>query len=415
LIGHVYAWGAEIPLVWEKQEKLSGGIDEARAVTVSGKTVVVAGLTAAPFDGTDLVVRAYDVESGVPRWADQTPATFGTLAPVFVTSTGHLAFVAGFTSTPETGQDILVRAYDVKTGDVLWTDLLDKGGDDTPQGIAASSNVVVVVGYGGSGPGKAIDFLVRAYDPQTGDVLWEDRVDHGVTVDDAAWAVAIDGNRVFVAGTTGTGAGRDLIVRAYGAHTGQLLWEFGRANTSAFRLAAEAGTLFVTANNFIAALKASSGKLLWSDTSTVGTWLDITAQTGRVVAVGFRGAGLTVAAFNARTGVIEWQDTTVPGPGGFHEFLVAVDVDSKAAYMAGVSGRDFVYSEVMLRAYDLKTGSLLLDARSHRGLASVAVDIAVKGDRVFVVGADDAGGALTNRDFLVQAYEAKAIKRRIKR
>jgi putative pyrroloquinoline-quinone binding quinoprotein len=337
VMGEANAFGDDVPLIWEDQKDFSGSFDEAEAVTVSGKTVVVAGLSHVAFDGTDFVVRAYDVDSGVLRWADQMPATAGVLSRVFVTSAGNTAFAAGYTSTPGTSnQDIFVRAYDATTGNALWNDLLDKGRDDWPQGIATSSSVVVVVGYGGNTAGSGIDFLVRAYDPATGNVLWEDRVDHGFAVDDAAWAVVIDGNRVFVAGTSGTGINRDLIVRTYDASTGRLLWEVARPNTSAFGLAAEFGMVFVTADGFIAALKASSGELIWSDTNSAGPWLDIAVQAGRVVAVGGNGPGLKVAAYNAKTGVVEWQDTTTPAP-GFGELLLAVDVNSKAAYVAGVS------------------------------------------------------------------------------
>jgi hypothetical protein len=63
----------------------------------------------------------------------------------------------------------------------------------------------------------------------------------------------------------------------------------------------------------------------------------------------------------------------------------------------------------MLRAYDLKSGLLLLDDRSHRGDRSWAADIALRGKRVFVVGATNVRG-LPSSDFLVRAYDAKAIK-----
>ena len=96
-----------------------------------------------------------------------------------------------------------MRAYKSDNGRVAWTEIWNRGRDDLPQAIADSSAAVVVVGYGANtsnAPISALDFLVRAYDPATGAILWEDRVDKGFFVDDAAWAVTIDGSHVFVAG-----------------------------------------------------------------------------------------------------------------------------------------------------------------------------------------------------------------------
>ena len=62
-----------------------------------------------------------------------------------------------------------------------------------------------------------------------------------------------------------------------------------------------------------------------------------------------------------------------------------------------------------MRAYDLKSGSLLLDDRSHRGLiGSLPSDIALGGKRVFVVGQEWTPG---HGKFVVRAYDAKAIEK----
>ena len=52
---------AQAPLLWELQEDIDGGTDLARAITLSGKSVVVVGNGGEPLEGTDesdLVIQA---------------------------------------------------------------------------------------------------------------------------------------------------------------------------------------------------------------------------------------------------------------------------------------------------------------------------------------------------------------------
>jgi hypothetical protein len=124
-------------------------------------------------------------------------------------------FASGYTTGPDNGTDIVVRGYDALHGTLLWNSVWDAGRDDLPQAIVAGPTAVIVVGYGGNSPGHALNFIVRAYDPKDGAVLWEDRVER-TDLATAAWAVAITRNRVFVAGNTISRTNtRDLLLRAY--------------------------------------------------------------------------------------------------------------------------------------------------------------------------------------------------------
>src|SRR5262249_55836045 len=155
------------------------------------------------------------------RWADQTPLAKDIDTRVFTASLGLVSFAAGYKSIIPNNTDIFVRGYDTVTGHVLWSDIIDKGTNDLPQGLAANLFAVVVVGQGGnkptpSVPAPALNALIRAYNPLTGSKLWEDQVDKGDTIDDIAWAVSIDGDAVFVVGTSNeVGATRNMIVRRY--------------------------------------------------------------------------------------------------------------------------------------------------------------------------------------------------------
>jgi outer membrane protein assembly factor BamB len=178
--------------------------------------------------------------------------------------------VAGYAASTPCCSDIFVRAYSSANGRVLWTDVWNKGRDDLPKGIAANSTAVVVVGYGGNAaslPATALDFLVRAFQPATGAVLWEDRVNKDLLADDVAWAVTIDGARVFVAGTTVTPEGQsDLVLRAYDLTTGLLFWESSRVDMSPpINLFVTNGRLFVSGANYLLPVDMASGNIATAD------------------------------------------------------------------------------------------------------------------------------------------------------
>jgi hypothetical protein len=261
---------ADNPLIGLSADSaLIGREYDARDVTVGGRSVVVAG-TSQVGGGQNFIVRAYDGISGELRWTDQTPAFAGLSTGVFATSSGETVFATGYSPSTPCCSDILVRAYDAGDGRVLWTDIWNRGRDDLPQGIAASRDAVVVVGYGGNTattPISALDFVVRAFHPATGEVLWEDRVDNGFLVDDAAWAVTIDGTGVFVAGTTSASDGRsDLVLRAYDVTTGTLFWETSRTDTPPpTALFVVDGRLFVSGSGYLLPFETTSGNSVLED------------------------------------------------------------------------------------------------------------------------------------------------------
>jgi outer membrane protein assembly factor BamB len=127
---------------------------------------------------------------------------------------------------------LAVRAYDAKTGSLLWHDLVDKGGGfDMAASVALSGGHAFVAGIGGAACRAFVvsdcDWLIRAYDQSTGALLWERQVDRAGG-DDQALFVAAHGDRVLVAGVTSPAFGAleaDWLVQVYGAATGALVWE----------------------------------------------------------------------------------------------------------------------------------------------------------------------------------------------
>jgi TolB-like protein len=139
---------------------------------------------------------------------------------------GNKVFVTGLTETSAGGAAFTVRAYSAKDGSLLWADNYDREGDldDMANAVAVQGNKVFVAGLSRTSGGGAA-FTVRAYSAKNGNLLWADNFDREGALDDIANAVAVQGNEVFVAGLTETSAGgAAFTVRAYSAKNGNLHW-----------------------------------------------------------------------------------------------------------------------------------------------------------------------------------------------
>ena len=408
------------PFLWERQKDFSGGIDLLRSVSTVGNMAITAG-NASVTGGLDLAVLNYG-GGGALRWTDQAPLTTGLNTRVFTATLGDIAFAAAYNSVVPNNSDIFIRAYNTRTGNVLWRDTVDKGRDDFPQGLAAGPFVVVAVGQGGNtsvAPITALDALIRAYDPLTGRLLWEDQVNKGDTIQDIAWAVAIDFDQVFVAGSSSAvgGGNRKMLVRAYHARTGTLQWEVERAGVTPTAITTRSGRVFVAGSTndlhaYITALNTTNGGSVREDTSTPGIFVGVKIRDHRVVGVGRSLQGSLIRAYHPADGTTAWEHITTPPP-DFSEFFSAVALSDEAAYVTGSSGQDSGQSEFVVRAYELSRGRVLFDDRSHSsgGFGSAGFDIAVGATHVYAVGqASDSGSS----DFLIRAYDRIAVEPKLR-
>jgi len=215
-------------LLWEDRFDQSGRRDSPRpgALAVSEGLLFVAGSA----DNLAVwVVRAYDASTGALVWQDQFAE--GSGAESLVVRRGRV-FVGGFGKT-NLSDDVLVRAYDARTGTLLWQHRTSgpKTFLSTMRGLGSDGKRVFAGGTVANASGKQ-DFLVQAFDAETGTLLWQDQVDKGGDFD-AAYGIALQGGRVFV---QGSGEPRclfddsppsdcDVLIRSYDAQTGALLWE----------------------------------------------------------------------------------------------------------------------------------------------------------------------------------------------
>lgn len=139
--------------VWETEMVLS----ETHPPAVTDGRLVLSGSKG----GTSGQIAAYDVETGDQLW---TPRILGR----YVTSPAVVndrAYTAVYTEDPRSGR---VVALDLSTGETVWSD--ETGWHALHPAVGGDTLVVVGVVYDEGG--DAIANKVRAYDAASGDVLW---------------------------------------------------------------------------------------------------------------------------------------------------------------------------------------------------------------------------------------------------
>ena len=172
-----------------------------RGVAVSGRVVVQCGFSGPGV--SEWLVQAYDAKTGTPLWQDRSGGRFGLCHAV--AAKGRAVYVVGTARdavSPNSQSDWFIRAYDAKTGDTLWEDAIDKGDgeEDEALTVLVKGRAVYVAGYvtESVSPTSDEDWFIRAYDAKTGKVLWDHTLDKGE--DDEALALAVAGRSLVVGG-----------------------------------------------------------------------------------------------------------------------------------------------------------------------------------------------------------------------
>jgi hypothetical protein len=223
-------------VLWEDRVDSAALTDRVVSLAVSGRRVVAAGVSndaAAEGSDGDWLVRALDAKKGNLLWESIVDGG-GADTPRHVAISGRTTVVVGRSTDAvgvATGDDWLVHAYDTKTGDLLWDDAVDfEMGDDQPRHVAAGKKQVIVAGWATNAVDASSDedLVVRAYDTKTGDLLWDDLFDGAAGIERAEQVVHA-GKVVLVGGRSqrlvAVDSGSDWVVRAYDPGTGNLLWD----------------------------------------------------------------------------------------------------------------------------------------------------------------------------------------------
>ena len=437
-------------LLWEDRYDRAGGTDVPAywAVAAAGNRVFVAGGSTNSSGDLDLLVRAHDASTGTLLWSDEFDHAGGEDYAWAVTEKAGRVFVSGSVSNAAGTLVLVIRAYDSRTGALLWQDLLDPGGGllNRFEYLATSGDTVFAVGTMRKSPGNG-DWIVRAYDMSTGALVWQDQFDRAGR-NDRARSVAVAGDRVVVGGISARPGDFGLFyVRAYDASNGALLWQdaapgvFGDAvNVVADgRRAFVSGTVLssidpvVNQDWLVRAYDATTGRLLWEDSrDTAGGRTDrdtfdvawnLAVAGGRLFAAGQGGhdcfwvAGpgncdFLVRAYDVRTGAVVWDDHH--DRTGMDDVAHVIATDGNRVFAGGNGGNDCAFSglptncDFLIRSYDSKTGELAWEDQADKdGGDDELSGLSVHGNRVFAAGYANPAGQFSF-DVLIRVYASGA-------
>ena len=339
------------------QRLWSAGISQIFYAVVEGQ-----GRVFAAGGGPDILLQAYEGSDGTLDWEDRLSSAEGyDFIRIESVALGNgRVFAAGWGPRAGQDRDFIVRAYAAETGAILWEDRFHKGTQDFAYGISTDTQGMRVFAVGTAGSGTQ-DFVVRAYEARTGALIWQDDLES--EGDDVAFSVTTGQGRVFVAGRRGDLWSGDFVVRAYNAKSGALIWqdEFDQAgfSDSALAIAEKEGKVFAVGqgfsglggvNNFVVrGYDSNTGELLWQDLSCPNDQNEIaysiTIEAGRLFVGGTSqdASGknsVLLRAYNKSAGKLLWQDRYEEIGNSFGPFL------------ASGSGRLFV-ARNLLRAYNV--------------------------------------------------------------
>jgi hypothetical protein len=137
--------------------------------------------------------------------------------------------VAGLIVDGSREQDSFLAALDVASGAIEWAQEIEGGGVDEAFWVDSDASHVFTGGAEGCNADLlACTFVVRAHDIVSGSPLWEDRLQAAPGKDAFTNMIVAGAGQVFTCGAAqAPPAGYEWVVRAYDSDSGSLAWEDG--------------------------------------------------------------------------------------------------------------------------------------------------------------------------------------------
>jgi|GEM_PF-3740333 len=356
----------------------------AEAIRAGGRALLVLGMLWA---GEASAQRA-------PRW--DVPLESRDVELVAAAAKGSLAFVAGRerVSDEDFVYRAIVAALDAATGRVLWlregdTATGNAGGADWDSVFEplALEGGVVVTGGRRELDGAATEGVVRAYDQRSGTLLWNKAIAKG----DSTEVAAADG--IAFAATTRY-APKDVLLQAFELATGALLWEkeLGADFPSALLGGVDAarGVVAVAVSRggeaggvLVSARAAATGALVWDDVyapegeRAFGSALLVAGRRlvlGGVQVDGESDADDVLLAYDLKRGTPLW--TRADPQEGSQQVLALAAIGNRVVSLTRL------VEGYLLRARQGRTGAVKWDEDLDLEPAAAARGLAARGGRV---------------------------------
>ena len=204
-------------------------IPSAIALEAEEEAIVAAGFGLQAEGIATFLIRTYDAKTGDLLWQDQFPmAVIEEDEASANDPDGGRVFAGGVGVSNGSITHFPIRAYDLKTGSFLWEGQLKlvkrSGGTASVVATRGRQGSVAKRTQDQSLPSASTHFLLRAYDNRTGALLWEDQFNPIENVDEAGDDANL--SRAFPIGWAKRSGGQlDFLVRTFDPTTGQLLWQ----------------------------------------------------------------------------------------------------------------------------------------------------------------------------------------------
>lgn len=210
----------------------------ASDVSPDGEVQVVAGTLNSTDNDTDMGIWARETATGSLLWTERWDGPGGwhdDATDVEVGPQGTTAYVTGktWTSTDQRTEnkkhyDYATLAFDVGSGQQVWTSLFDGGRADVPLELRVhpEGTHVYVTGMAQDPESGEGDYGTVAYDTATGDEAWRSRMDQAEGQDIARGiAISPSGDALYVTGKSNDASGSAVAMTVgYDTETGEELW-----------------------------------------------------------------------------------------------------------------------------------------------------------------------------------------------
>jgi outer membrane protein assembly factor BamB len=323
----------QLSAAWEDTEWAGSGLTAASVTLTQRQTTFVIGNLAESAkvtgDGDAALIRAFDARSGELLWSDQRQALEDVdsfeLMTTGVTKGRHLV-VGGVHYGPE-GHQVMVWAYDSRTGERRWSWQSEPRLEASADALALGNGRVVFASYERDEPLLRRE-RVRAFSLKTGALEWVHETDalsyggHGAA---ARGCLAVAGRRVAFAGNLPT---QDSRLEVLDLRDGDVIWthaEAGVALTQFSAVVRHRGRFVVggviDGRPHLVALSVRDGELVWTK-SLFGS----SAGIVRTLTAGRRSLVAAITAFpNMPTSMLE---SSVLYHGSFDDFISLTQVFS---------------------------------------------------------------------------------------